>query len=59
MDERRIRRYGSQSARWDAEFWQYHHAIVGYLEYHCLTLLRDHLELPILPMNRMMRYWRH
>jgi hypothetical protein len=45
VDERRIRRYGSQSARWDAEFWQYHHVIVGYLEYHCLILLRDHLEL--------------
>ena len=46
MDERRIRRYGSQSARWDAEFRNYHRAIVAYLEYHCLTLLRGHLELP-------------
>ena len=45
MDERRIRRYGSQSARWDAEFREYHRAIVAYLEYYCLPLLQDHLEL--------------
>ena len=45
MAERRVSRYGSQSARWDAEFRDYHRAMVAYLEYHCLTLLRDHLEL--------------
>ncbi len=46
MGERRIRRYGSQSARWDAEFRNYHCAIVAYIDHHCLTLLRERLELP-------------
>ena len=45
MDERRIRGYGSPSARWDAEFREYHRAIVAYLEYYCLPLLQDHLAL--------------
>ena len=59
MDERRIRRYGSQSARWDAEFRDYHRAIVAYVEYHCLTLHGAIWNCLISPVSCRMKYRSH